>query len=185
MHKTSCDKDVNMYTCCCSATVALLASAPSPAGAALVGQAFSPHLDLHQRLFVLESLSAGARALARAPAEPTNPGASWALERPSGAAPALGGSGRAAGEAGGGVRGGAGGGRQVGVSRRWGVRALAKLQAPPARTRRNRSASELGFCARQALQESCCLQRVRVLSLDAAQIDSIAIQAITDECVRP
>lgn len=145
--------------------MALLASAPAPAGAALVGQAFSPHLDLHQRLFVLESLSAGARALARAPADPTNPGASPALERPSGAAPALGAPGRAAGEAGGGVRGEAGGGRQVGVSRRWGVRALAKLQAPPTRTRRNRSASGHGACVRQALQESFCLHRDRMLWL--------------------
>ena len=137
----------------CSATVALLASAPAPAGAALVGQAFSPHLDLHQRLFVLESLSAGARALSHAPADPTNPGTLQSLERPCGAAPASGGSGRAAGEAGGGVNvnGGAGGGRQVGVSRRWGVRALAKLQAPPARTRRNRSAAELGVRVRCGL----------------------------------
>ncbi|KAK9822493.1 hypothetical protein WJX81_003452 [Elliptochloris bilobata] len=75
------------------ATVALLSAAPAPAGATLVDQAFSPHLDLHQRLFILESLASSARALTRSP---------------------------------------------VGVSRRWGVRALAKLQAPPARTRRNR-----------------------------------------------
>ena len=121
--------------------VALLAAAPAPAGAALVSQAFSPHLDLHQRLFVLEALSAGARALARSPVDAANPVTPQALERPSGAAPMLGGSERTAGGAGGRVDAGSGGGRQVGVSRRWGVRALAKLQAPPARTRRNRSAS--------------------------------------------
>ena len=145
--------------------MALLGSAPAPAGTALVGQAVSPHLDLHQRLFMLESLSAGARALARSPVDPTNPGTSRDLERPSGAAPALGGPGRAAGEAGGEVKGGAGGGRQVGVSRRWGVRALAKLQAPPARTRRNRSASEPWVCARQALARQVLPARVRMLGL--------------------
>lgn len=163
--------------------MALLASAPAPAGTALVGQAFSPHLDLHQRLFVLESLSAGARALARAPADPTNPGTSPALGRPSGAAPALGGSGRATGEAGGGVNGGAGGGRQVGVSRRWGVRALAKLQTPPARTRRNRSASELGVCVRQAMQEATACSGAACLGLQALS-RHVTVQLIERQCGR-
>ena len=151
----------------CSALVALLAAAPVSAGGALVGQVFSPHLDLHQRLLVLESLAAGARALARSGdpnpiTSPTSPPRTITSPDPPVSAPGaatllLGGAddaqdpGRSAGlglfgaeAAAGGTsdRGRArdGGEREVGRSRRWGVRALARLQRPPARTHRNRCA---------------------------------------------
>lgn len=154
----------------CSALVALLAAAPVSAGGALVGQVFSPHLDLHQRLLVLESLAAGARALARSadlnpvtsptspsralapPGQPVSaPGAATLLLGGADDAQDLGGSagsrlfGAEAAAGGASTRSTGRGGaiREVGRSRRWGVRALARLQRPSARTHRNRCACEV------------------------------------------
>ena len=136
-------------------------------GGALVGQVFSPHLDLHQRLLVLESLAAGARALARSAdpnpiTSPTSPSRALIppdqpVSAPGAATLLLGGAddlGRSAGSELFGAEAAAGGAstrgtgregatREVGRSRRWGVRALARLQRPPARTHRNRCVCEV------------------------------------------
>jgi len=103
-----------------AALVALLAAAPAPAGAALAGHVFSPHLDLFQRVLVLEALAGGAAALARSAANPTD-----TLDAPP-LPPAA-----AARRAGGGAE-------APGRSRRWGARSLARLAAPAPRASRNR-----------------------------------------------
>ncbi|KAG2494834.1 hypothetical protein HYH03_007074 [Edaphochlamys debaryana] len=69
--------------------VALLAVAPLPAGDALVPEVYSPHLDMHQRITLLDSLAAAAAELAdprlapRLTLQGTTPGG------PSGLAPRL------------------------------------------------------------------------------------------------
>ena len=46
------------------AMVALLVRVPLAGGLALAGEVYSPHLDVHQRLWVLDSLSAAAQEMA-------------------------------------------------------------------------------------------------------------------------
>ncbi|GLC37986.1 hypothetical protein PLESTB_000449000 [Pleodorina starrii] len=66
--------------------VALLTLAPLPAGDALVPEVYSPHLDLHQRLTLLDALSAAAAELATdprvAPRLTQGPGGRPLLTRP-------------------------------------------------------------------------------------------------------
>ncbi|GIL86739.1 hypothetical protein Vretifemale_14985 [Volvox reticuliferus] len=65
--------------------VALLAVAPFPAGDALLPEVYSPHLDLHQRLTLLDSLTAAAAELADpriAPRLTQGPGGRPVLQRP-------------------------------------------------------------------------------------------------------
>ena len=50
--------------CACRAMVALLVRVPLAGGLALAGDLCSPHLDVHQRLWVLDSLSAAAQEMA-------------------------------------------------------------------------------------------------------------------------
>ena len=84
-------------------------------GLALAREVYSPHLDMHQRLTILDALSTAARQLSQglpAPASarrdaPPQP------ETEAGAAAA-------------------------GRSRRWGVRSLAKQREGPPSSRRNR-----------------------------------------------
>ncbi|KAG2442491.1 hypothetical protein HXX76_002577 [Chlamydomonas incerta] len=93
--------------------VALLAVAPLPAGDALLPEVYSPHLDTHQRLTLLDALAAAAAELAAdpraAPRLAQGPGGRPVLERgapapPPAAAPAL----TAGGPGGALVQGGAG-----------------------------------------------------------------------------
>ncbi len=44
--------------------MALLVRVPLAGGLALAGELYSPHLDVHQRLWVLDSLSAAAQEMA-------------------------------------------------------------------------------------------------------------------------
>lgn len=48
----------------CSSLVALLAAAPEAAAAALLPEFYSPHLDIYQRLLVLDAAGAAAETLA-------------------------------------------------------------------------------------------------------------------------
>ncbi len=50
------------------ALAALAAAAPDQAGAALAAELFSPHLDMHQRLLLLDTLCSAAQGLSAPPA---------------------------------------------------------------------------------------------------------------------
>ena len=84
-------------------------------GLALAKEVYSPNLDMHQRLTILDALSTAARHLSSA--VPASEAAPVAQLPESDAEP---------------------GGREVGKSRRWAVRSLAKQQEGAPRTRRNR-----------------------------------------------
>ena len=111
----------------CRTLVSLLAQEPLPAGDALLGQLWTPHLDTHQRILILDALSAaahqmshGPRALAEGPSQstPNHPVVQQQI------ATAINGAGD----------------RQVGMgkSRVWGHRSLALAGKALPRTHRNR-----------------------------------------------
>ncbi|EIE21374.1 hypothetical protein COCSUDRAFT_56593 [Coccomyxa subellipsoidea C-169] len=93
----------------------LAAAAPRAGGLALAAEVYSPHVDLHQRLTLLEALAAAARQLAS--------GGPQALPAP---------------DASGGIVAAEADTRQVGKSRVWGMRSLAKQKEAAPRTHRNR-----------------------------------------------
>ena len=110
--------------------VSLVTEVPLAGGLALASEIYSPHLDLHQRLLILDSLSTAAREMSTAPSR----------ARQERAALEAGGTGRAAdtrlADGLGGVSGG--GVAKVGRTRRWGARSLARLGASEPKTFRNR-----------------------------------------------
>ncbi len=84
-------------------------------GLALAKEVYSPHLDMHQRLIILDALSTAARRLSSAlPASASSP------KEESSQPDAYSGS------------------TEVGKSRRWAAKSLAKQQEGAPRTRRNR-----------------------------------------------
>lgn len=85
-------------------------------GLALAREVYSPHLDMHQRLTILDALSTAARQLSQGLPAPTR-AREDPLPQPEGEAGAAG---------------------TTGKSRRWGVRALAKQREGPPSSRRNR-----------------------------------------------
>ena len=94
----------------------------SQGGLTLAKEVYSPHLDMHQRLTILDALSTAARQLSMglpvpAPADRSAEPDLDSSQLPHGGQPSE---------------------REVGKSRRWGVRSLAKQQEGPQRTRRNR-----------------------------------------------
>lgn len=48
----------------CRSMVALLVSTPEVAGAAFTSELYSPHLDVHQRMLILETLASAAQQMA-------------------------------------------------------------------------------------------------------------------------
>ncbi|KAL0019958.1 hypothetical protein WJX79_006691 [Trebouxia sp. C0005] len=98
--------------------VALLVAVPEMAGASLTSELYSPHLDVHQRMLILETLATAAQQMA-------NPrlrlgagrGQTGSQSDKLGVSDAPS-SGRVADE----------GSRQLGKSRRWGVKSLEKQQ---------------------------------------------------------
>ena len=107
--------------------VNLLAQESLPAGDALLGQLWTPHLDTHQRVLILDALSSAAHQMSHSPrALPGGP-FQGALGTPAAAhhtAP-------------GGARISQGNNAK---SRVWGHRSLALADKAPPRTHRNRSA---------------------------------------------
>ncbi len=88
---------------------------PFQGGLALAKEVYSPHLDMHQRLTILDALSTAARQLSSAlPASASS--ANQHLLQPD-ARP---------------------GEKELGKSRRWAPKSLAKQQEGEPRTRRNR-----------------------------------------------
>ena len=53
----------------CRALASLLAIIPRDAGLALAAEIYSPHLDLHQRLLILDSMSAAALQMSTPPSQ--------------------------------------------------------------------------------------------------------------------
>lgn len=49
---------------CCRSIVALLVAVPDVAGASLTSELYSPHLDVHQRMLILETLATAAQQMA-------------------------------------------------------------------------------------------------------------------------
>ena len=84
-------------------------------GLALAREVYSPHLDMHQRLTILDALSTAARQLSQGLPAPACTGLD-APPQPEGEA----------------------GSAAAGQSRRWGVRSLAKQREGPPSSRRNR-----------------------------------------------
>jgi hypothetical protein len=56
-------------------------AAPLRGGLALAGEAYSPHLDTHQRLLILEALTAAARELRSSPGALPSSSGSYGCER--------------------------------------------------------------------------------------------------------
>ena len=48
----------------CRSMVALLVTTPEVAGAAFTSELYSPHLDVHQRMLILETLASAAQQMA-------------------------------------------------------------------------------------------------------------------------
>ncbi len=48
----------------CRSVVALLVAVPEVAGASLTSELYSPHLDVHQRMLILETLATAAQQMA-------------------------------------------------------------------------------------------------------------------------
>ncbi|CAL5229633.1 g12997 [Coccomyxa viridis] len=98
-----------------SALAAVCEAAPQEGGLALAKEVYSPHLDMHQRLTILDALSTAARQLSSAlPASASSP--KKELSQPEAHS----------------------GSTKVGKSRRWAAKSLAKQQEGAPRTRRNR-----------------------------------------------
>ena len=139
---------------CGRTLVKLLAQEPFPAGDALLGQLWTPHLDTHQRVLILDALSSAAHQMAHGPrALPEPPSRSPAsLPDSSQDHPASDGStsavsGRAADGAvsPGVVSGAAGpgvveGGNRAVKTRVWGHRSLARAGRSAPRSHKNRQA---------------------------------------------
>lgn len=53
----------------CRAMTSLVAEIPREGGLALAAEIYSPHLDLHQRLLILDTLSAAAQQLSLPPSQ--------------------------------------------------------------------------------------------------------------------
>ncbi|KAK9908206.1 hypothetical protein WJX75_004272 [Coccomyxa subellipsoidea] len=141
----------------------LAAAAPRAGGLALAAEVYSPHVDLHQRLTLLEALAAAARQLAS--------GGPQALPAPdvSGSVAAEGGT------------------RRVGKSRVWGVRGLAKQKLAAPRTHRNRFmdvAAEWSAALLSAADEE--RQGVDLFGRDALLLGRIIVcQGTFVECAAP
>ena len=100
-------------SCSCGAPVNMPGA--SQGGLALAKEVYSPHLDMHQRLTILDALSTAARQLSSAlPASASSP--KKELSQPEAHS----------------------GSTKVGKSRRWAAKSLAKQQEGAPRTRRNR-----------------------------------------------
>ena len=54
---------------CVRALTSLVAEVPREGGLALAAEVYSPHLDLHQRILVLDTLSAAAQQLSLPPSQ--------------------------------------------------------------------------------------------------------------------
>ena len=84
-------------------------------GLALAQEVYSPHLDMHQRLTILDALSTAARQLSQGLPAPASERQD-ALPQPEAEA----------------------GAAAAGRSRRWGMRSLVKQREGPPSSRRNR-----------------------------------------------
>ena len=60
----STTRSVVTETWSCRSMVALLVSTPEVAGAAFTSELYSPHLDVHQRMLILETLASAAQQMA-------------------------------------------------------------------------------------------------------------------------
>lgn len=87
----------------------LVYTVPGPAGAALLGEVYSPHLDVHQRLITLEALASAATRMAALPSAQGTPASPALPQQP-----------------------------RAGLTRVYAPRALAKLSAAQRLAHRNR-----------------------------------------------
>ena len=55
---------ISPFFWCCRSIVALLVAVPEVTGASLTSELYSPHLDVHQRMLIMETLATAAQQMA-------------------------------------------------------------------------------------------------------------------------